>query len=292
MIQLATFVWNVDPIVFHLPDFLGGRGIRYYGVIFALTLMGGYFLWRWQMKRAKYTPKVIDDFILWGVAAVIVGARLGHCFFYHAADYMQDPCRILYFWDGGLASHGATVGLIVALFFFARRKELRPLELMDRFSMAAALGAAGIRLGNFLNSEIVGRVTDVSWAVAFPRYRAARDNLPLEEALKLAEPRHPSQLYEFGMGLTVLLLLVLMDRIAGREKRPLGLMTGLFLVLYFCGRFTVEFFKEYHVSSLRDQAGLTMGQMLSILPVLVGIVLIIRALKKVANDHVREGNLD
>ena len=262
-------VWNVDPVVFNLFD----RGIRYYGIIFAFTLIGGYILWRWQMKRGQYSLKVIDDFILWGVGAVIIGARLGHCFFYHPLLYLKNPWRVIFFWEGGLASHGATLGLVVALIIFALRRKLHPLEIMDRFSMSAAVGAAGIRLGNFMNSEIVGRVTEVPWAVKFPRYAARIHKVSLEKAIGIAAPRHPSQLYEFAMGLTVLGLLFLADRFFGREKRPRGLMTGLFLVLYFTGRFSVEYFKEYQ--ALDKGSLFTIGQILSIVPILAGAGLLV-----------------
>ncbi|GAG14383.1 unnamed protein product, partial [marine sediment metagenome] len=128
-------------------------------------------------------------------------------------------------------------------------------------AMSAAVGAAGIRLGNFLNSEIVGRPAAVPWAVRFTLHDGG------------VVARHPSQLYEFAMGLSVLGLLILADRLAGREKRPRALMTGLFLTLYFAGRFCVEFFKEYHIDALRG--GLTMGQYLSIIPFCCGVALLI-----------------
>jgi prolipoprotein diacylglyceryl transferase len=176
--------------------------------------------------------------------------------------YIEHPIQILYFWQGGLASHGATIGLVLALLLYARRHKLPLLELMDRFSPAAAIGAAGIRFGNFLNSEIVGRATDVPWAVKFMRYS--------DHGIKA---RHPSQLYEFAMGLFVLLVIILADRWAGREKRPRGLLVGLFLLLYFAGRFCVEFVKEYQAPEV--ETWLTMGQWLSIIPMLIGAALLV-----------------
>lgn len=272
MSVLAAIVWDIDPVAIRL----GSVEIRYYGIIFALTLLGGYILWRRQMRRGGYPLKVVDDFILWGVVAVIVGARLGHCIFYDPGYYFADPVTILFFWRGGLASHGATVGLIATLFFFARSRRLHPVEIMDRFSMSAAVGAAGVRLGNFMNSEIVGRAADVPWAVAFPRYAALHNrHISMSEAAEVAIPRHPSQLYEFAMGVAVLGLLVLADRLAGKEHRPLGLMTGLFLTAYFTGRFIVEFFKEYQ--AFGQDSSLTMGQVLSIPPFLAGVGLLLWA---------------
>jgi prolipoprotein diacylglyceryl transferase len=282
-------VWALDPVLLDL----GAVQVRYYGVIFVLTMLGGFGLWWWQMRRAGYPKVVIESFITWGVLATIIGARLGHCFFYNADHYLSHPVEILYFWKGGLASHGATVGLITALLLFARRWRLRPLELMDRFTFAAAVGAAGVRLGNFTNSEIVGRVTDASWGVKFPffdlpgkaglgnadavrRFWASASPGEKESLLELVPVRHPSQLYEFSLGVSVLLLLILIDRLAGREKRPRGLLFGCFLSLYFAGRFCVEFFKQRH--TLPDDSLLTMGQWLSIIPFAAGAILIVWSL--------------
>lgn len=261
---MLAFVWDLDPV---LIDF-GPVQIRWYGLVFVVTLAIAFWFWRRQMLRGGHSAALTDQFMIWGVVATFVGARLGHCLFYEPEVYLSNPVRILFFWKGGLASHGAMIGLCVALILFARKHHLRVLELTDRFAMSAAVGAAGIRLGNFLNSEIVGRVTDVPWAVQFTHYQGpggALENPPL--------PRHPSQLYEFALGLTVLLALVLADRWAGREKRPLGLLTGLFLALYSAGRFGVEFFKEFQVGPWESM--ITMGQMLSLIPLLAGAALLV-----------------
>jgi prolipoprotein diacylglyceryl transferase len=256
--MLSVFIFNFDPILVRL----GPVAIHYYGIVFVLTLLVAYVFWRLQMIRGGYSRELADSFVLWGTVATLVGARLGHCLFYDPGHYLADPVTMLYFWEGGLSSHGATIGLVLALLIFARVHRLRALEVMDRFTMSAAVGAAGIRLGNFLNSEIVGRVTTVPWAVHFMRYKGDDG----------AMARHPSQLYEFAMGLFVLLLLYLADRWAGKEKRPLGLMTGLFFTVYFAGRFVVEFFKEFQTPW---EKVLTMGQLLSIVPFLFGVVLLI-----------------
>lgn len=253
---MSAFVFNLDPVVLRL----GPVAIRYYGLVFVMTLLVAFLLWRRQMLRGGHSAVVADKFIAWGAIATIAGARLGHCFFYEPQRFLEDPISILYFWEGGLASHGATAGLLLALFLFARRNKIRVLEVMDRFTMSAAVGAAGIRMGNFLNSEIVGRATSVPWAVRFVRYDGG------------AVARHPSQLYEFAMGLLVLLILCLADRWAGKEKRPLGLMTGLFLTIYFAGRFCVEFFKEFQTPW---ESVLTTGQILSIVPFLAGVALLL-----------------
>jgi len=273
--MLAEFIWNLNPILLRIEFFepkdpnsfwaaFSSLEIRYYGLVFVLTLLTAFAFWMKQMKRGGYSTKVAESFFLWGIVAVVVGARLGHCFFYNAAHYIRHPEEVFLFWKGGLASHGATVGLTVGLILYSLRHKLPILDITDRFAMSAAVGSAGVRLGNFLNSEIVGRPTDVPWAILFAQSKDFND-----------VPRHPSQLYEFAMGITVLLLLILADKLAGKEKRPRAMMTGLFLTLYFAGRFCVEFFKEYHIEDLSDKSPLTMGQYLSIIPFGVGVLLLI-----------------
>lgn len=293
---------DLDPVALSI----GPLQIRWYGAMFALTLGVAFLFWRAQMRRGGYPTKIIDGFILWGALGTVLGARLGHCFFYHPQEYLADPIRVLFFWKGGLASHGATVGLFVVLLVYSWIHKLRPLEIFDRFACSAAVGAAGIRMGNFLNSEIVGRSSDVAWAMKFPRYDytyntaewtkqlslSAHDwlithsnnghlppyeKLPVwvrEELWALTATRHPSQLYEFSIGVMVLLALIFADRFAGKEKRPLGLLAGLFFTLYFAGRFCVEFFKARHVLGT-DASMLSMGQYLSLIPFLAGIGLLI-----------------
>jgi phosphatidylglycerol---prolipoprotein diacylglyceryl transferase len=291
-------IFNLDPVLLHM----GPLQLRYYGIIFASMLYIGFLLWRWQMLRGGKDSDVADKYLIWGVVAVLLGSRLGHCLFYEPDKYLADPITILYFWEGGLSSHGCTVGLVVAMLLFSLKYKLRFLEVLDRFSMSAAVGAAAVRLGNFLNSEIVGRVTTVPWGVKFPRYDAHELGLfakvygdpsvrPEDShywAKLVAETpvRHPSQLYEFAIGLFVLFSLYMADRWAGREKRPLGLLAALFLVLYFAGRFCVEFVKEFQDGALeKSGVGLTEGQKLSIVPFAVGLVLLAWVIAKRRPTH-------
>lgn len=262
------FVWDVSPVLLKL----GPIQVRYYGLLFALMLIGGYYLWQWQMLRGGHTQREAEGFFLWGAIAVIAGARLGQVLFYDPGRYLANPIEILYVWRGGLASHGATIGLVLVLYLYARHLKLSKLEVLDRFSMSAALGALMVRIGNFMNSEIVGRVTDVPWAVKFPRCIYDR-HLPLDRV----PGRHPSQIYEVFLGLFVLLALYLVDR-KYKEERPLGLLAFLFFLLYFSGRFVVEFFKEYQTLS-PERSFLTMGQWLSIPFVLIGAYGVVRALR-------------
>ncbi len=249
-------VFDLDPVLLSLGPFQ----IRYYGVIFATMLYLGFLMWRSQMLRGGHSEDLANQFFIWGVLAVLVGSRLGHCFFYEPARYLRHPLEILKFWKGGLSSHGATVALVITLIWFAKKHRMHAMEVMDRFAMSAAIGAASVRLGNFFNSEIVGRETTVAWAVRFMRFDDG----------KVA--RHPSQLYEFAMGLLVLLVLYLADRWAGKERRPLGLLASLFFVFYFSGRFVVEYFKEYQAWA--TSSALTEGQYLSIVPILAGFAML------------------
>jgi phosphatidylglycerol:prolipoprotein diacylglycerol transferase len=264
---LNAFIWDIDPTIVHL----GPLQLRYYGIIFASMLYVGFLIWRWQALRGGYSSMLADKYLIWGVIGVLAGSRLGHCFFYEPERYLADPITILFFWKGGLASHGATIGVIVSLVLFARKYKLGVLETLDRFTMSSAVGAAAVRLGNFFNSEIVGRQTDLPWAVYFPLHDC-RSLTMCQEAV----PRHPSQLYEFTFGLFVLLVLYLADKLAKGEKRPLGMMTGIFLSLYFAGRFFVEFVKEYQVDRLiENHSTLTMGQYLSIIPFTCGVIVLV-----------------
>ena len=244
------FVWDPDPVLFHL----GPLQIRWYGLLFATGLMGGFYLWRWQARRGGYDEKQADRLLTLIVIAVILGARLGHVFFYEPSRYLSDPWTIIEVWKGGLASHGATIGVIVAMLYYARTEHKPFFDVMDRFAMAVPLASTMVRMGNFMNSEIVGRLTDGSWGIRFPLH---------DRGMSLAEVplRHPSQLYEAGMGLVILAILYLVDRVLG-EKRPIGFIACLGLVLYFGGRFTVEFFKAYQTLDA-ERSAFTMGQFLS-----------------------------
>ncbi len=262
-----AFIWDIDPTIANL----GPLQLRYYGIIFATMLYIGFLIWRKQALRGGHSGELADKYLIWGVIGVLAGSRLGHCFFYEPERYLSDPITILFFWKGGLASHGATIGVIVSLVLFARKYKIGVLDTLDRFTMSSAVGAAAVRLGNFFNSEIVGRKTDVAWAVIFPLHDCHQLTMCSD-----AVPRHPSQLYEFTFGLFVLLVLYLADKIAGGEKRPLGMMTGIFLSLYFLGRFLVEFVKEYQVDKLiENDSTLTMGQYLSIIPFSCGIIILV-----------------
>lgn len=286
---LSYPLWDIDPTIISI----GAHGIRYYGVIFAVGIILGYYFWRKQMLRAGHDPEITDKFLVWGVLAVLIGSRLGHCLFYEPEYYLRHPLRILEIWKGGLASHGATVGLILTLYLYAKRYGFQVTELLDRFAIPTTMGAIFVRLGNFMNGEIVGREWYGPLAVRFQRYVEINQSIyershgPLGWTA-LALPRHPSQLYEALGAFLVFLVLWATDRYLG-EKRPRGLMAGLFLTGYFSFRFLVEFVKEYqsqgnlvafpdeHVIRVVVDSPhlLTLGQILSIPFILAGIAMLV-----------------
>lgn len=253
---MPKFDWNLEPALLKI----GSWELRYYSLLFVGVFLGGYALLNWQIRRGGGDEEDAGDFIIYGVLGVLIGARLGHVLFYDLDQALDDPLWVFKIWTGGLASHGAAIGLTFVLYLFTKRRGISFLEGCDRFSFSAALGAALVRLGNFFNSEIVGRATDQTWGVRFLRYDRNVAEVPY---------RHPSQLYEFAMGLGVLGLLYLADKKLGREKRPRGVMVSLFFALYFSGRFLVEFVKEYQPGEVAQ--GLSTGQMLSLPGILIGV---------------------
>jgi prolipoprotein diacylglyceryl transferase len=246
-----------------ISEFMGPMvELRYYSMLFVVVFLGGHALLNWQIKRGGGGPEVAGDFIVYGVLGVLIGARLGHVIFYDLDKALEDPVWIFKIWTGGLASHGAVAGLIIAMYMFTKSRHIPFLEGADRFSFSAALGATVVRIGNLFNSEIVGRkVPDQSWGMRFPRN-------PPDHGLTPIPLRYPSQLYEITLGVAVFVGLLIADRAMGKEKRPRGAMIAWFFALYFTGRLFTEFYKE--IEALDPDSAISMGQYLSILPALLG----------------------
>ncbi|PKN51735.1 MAG: prolipoprotein diacylglyceryl transferase [Deltaproteobacteria bacterium HGW-Deltaproteobacteria-13] len=256
------FVWNVDPDIF----VIGPIHLRYYGILLGITLVVGYYFFQKQMKKYGYSEQVSLDYLFWGMLSTFIGARLVHCYFYETSHFIYYPLDVFKIWKGGISSHGATVGLFISAIWFARSRKIPFAILGDGIVFAAALGAILFRIGNFMNSEIVGRVTTVPWGVHFMRYT--------DHGLYL---RHPSQLYEAAGGLIVLLSLFAVEYFLKGKKRP-GLFSGVFLIEYFTFRFFVEYFKEFQIDP-NNTFPLTMGQCLSIPFVVIGIFILIYSLR-------------
>lgn len=261
---LSYIYWDVGPELFRI----GPLVVRWYGLLFALGFYIGYFVVRWQFRIEKKSEESLNSLFLYMIGGALVGARLGHCFFYQPEYYLQHPWEIFAIWQGGLASHGGAIGILIALYFYARRYPDQPyLWVLDKVVVPTALAGCFIRLGNVFNSELLGTKTDVPWAFLF---------LQGKEQTEIV-PRHPVQLYEsFSYLLIFILLLLIYNRL--RSRTPRGLIFGLFLVTVFSARFVLEFFKlpqaEYETAS-----GLHVGQWLSIPFVLGGAFLIWRALR-------------
>lgn len=250
------FVWDVSPELFSIGPFV----VRWYGVLFAVAFVLGYAMFRWIYRVEEKPAEDIDELLAYMLVGTVVGARFGHCFFYEAGYYLANPLEILMFWKGGLASHGAAIGILISLFLYARRKPDQPyVWLLSRMGMAVALGGSLIRLGNFFNSEIIGRATDVPWAVVFQRVDLAT--------------RHPSQLYESISYLIIFAILLSVYRRNSGRADPRFLF-GLFLTLVFTARFVLEFWK-IRQAPFADTLALSIGQYLSIPPILAGVLFLV-----------------
>lgn len=253
-------VWNIDPIAISI----GFVKVRWYGLMFASAFISSYLLMTWIYEREGKNVSDIDDLLWYAAIGTVAGARLGHCLFYNPEFYFTHPLKILAIWEGGLASHGAIAGILVALYLFQRRVNETYTWFIDRVSLVSALGACFIRTGNFFNSEILGEPATVPWAIIFQRV----DLLP----------RHPVQLYEAVSYLLIFLLLLTMYIKLQEKIRP-GVIFATSLVAVFTVRFFLEFVKTKQ-ASYATEFWMTTGQMLSIPFVLAGLFYIAAPLFK------------
>jgi len=259
---MEHFVWSLNPVAFSF----GSMHIYWYGILFALAILSGLQFMKWVFKLESKDEAMLDSMFIYIVVGIVVGARLGHCLFYDPAFYLANPLKIFAVWEGGLASHGGGAGVLIALYLYVKKYKLEYLWLLDRVAIPTALFGFFVRMGNFMNSEIVGHVSNAPWAIVFTKI----DELP----------RHPTQLYEAFSYLLIFLVLTLIYKMK-RETLSQGFLFGLFLVLVFSARFLVEFVKEKQASYSSDLV-LSTGQMLSIPFLLLGFVLIILSLRKKA----------
>lgn len=252
---------DIDPVLLRV----GPLAIHWYGLGYVVGIL---FAWWWARRlvanEALWPPRAprpmvadIDDFVVWAAAGVVIGGRLGYVLFYDAGRILADPLSILAVWEGGMSFHGGFLGVVAAMILFARRRGLPTLTLMDVIAAGVPVGIGLVRIANFINSELWGRVSDVPWAVYFP------NGGPL--------PRHPSQLYEALLeGLVLFSVLFALTR-TGALARP-GLVGGAFVAGYGLSRIAVEFFREpdAHIGYLAG-GWLTMGMVLSLPMVAVGV---------------------
>ncbi len=261
--------WTVDPWILEIGDFQ----LRWYGLLFATGFLLGFYLLRRIFKEENIPLEWVDKVLWYVVIGTVVGARLGHVFFYDWDYYSQNLGEIVQVWKGGLASHGAAIGIILSLWLFSRNvTHMSILWILDRVVITVALAAILIRTGNLMNHEIVGDPTTVSWAFIFHHA-----NLYMPDGSVDLRPRHPSQIYEaicymisFGI-----LMWMYWKQSAGKY---LGRIFGAFLILIFGFRFFIEFIKESQ-GGFEDSLGdlLTTGQWLSIPFVIVGIYFMVRS---------------
>ncbi|MES9987711.1 MAG: prolipoprotein diacylglyceryl transferase [Candidatus Thiodiazotropha endolucinida] len=252
-------VWNADPTLLSFA----GLDIRWYGVLFATAYLLGYQLIHWIYQREGRDSQSLERLSLYLVIGTIVGARLGHCLLYDPTYYLTHPLKILAIWEGGLASHGGGLGIMLALYLHKRQTAESYLWLLDRFAIPTALAGAFIRLGNLFNSEIYGTETSLPWAIVFERI----DKLP----------RHPAQLYEAIAYALVFLLLLTLYRRRDSTAKP-GFLFAAFLLTVFSARFAIEFVKEKQAFYAIDH-WINTGQLLSLPFILAGCVLLIIALR-------------
>lgn len=259
---LSSIVWNVNPEI--LP--LGKLAIRWYGLLFAMGFVCGYFIIGKMFKDEKLPAKMLDTITTYMVIGTVVGARLGHCLFYEPAYYLSNPIKILMVWEGGLASHGAAFGILLSLWIFSRKVNKSYLWTLDRIVIVVALAGFFIRMGNLMNSEIYGGETTLPWGFIFVR---AGETVP----------KHPTQIYEALSYLVIFGIIYAIYLKIGPKKLKTGFIFSLFLILLFSVRILIEFIKEAQVEFEKTMT-LNMGQLLSIPFVLVGLVLLFNSLKK------------
>lgn len=252
--------WNVNPEIFSIGSF----GPRWYGLLFALGFVAGYYIMLRFFKKEGIKQEVLDSLTMYMFVGVLVGARLGHCFFYEPQYYLAHPLKIFKIWEGGLASHGASIGILVALYYFTKKQKLSYLWLFDRIGIVVALAGMFIRFGNLMNSEIYGHETQLPWGFIFER-----------EGETL--PKHPTQLYE---ALWYLMLFGLLFWLYEKnyKKQNHGFLFGIFLILLFSGRFLIEFVKQDQVNFEANMT-LNMGQWLSIPFIIMGIAILNYSMK-------------
>jgi len=274
--MLTNFiVWDIRPEIFILSDtipLIGGFSIRWYGLLFALGFVFGYLILQKMFKKEGVPIKVLDDLSTYMIIFTIIGARLGHCLFYQPSYYLEHPLEILMIWEGGLASHGAAVGILIGLYFFARSHHKKYLWVLDRIAIVVALAGFFIRMGNLLNSEIFGDATTLPWGFVFVRY--------FGEGYPIAH--HPTQIYE---ALGYLLLFIFLYRYYWKHNGTPseGAMFGYFLVILWSIRFLIEFIKLPQVD-FENTMILNMGQLLSIPLIIFGIVLLVRSHRRVVKN--------
>ncbi|MGV8964271.1 MAG: prolipoprotein diacylglyceryl transferase [Candidatus Saccharimonadaceae bacterium] len=272
--------WNPDPEIVNIL----GISVRYYGLLFVGGLILCIYILGWIYKRENIPSGHLEKLTIYGMIGIVAGARLGHCLFYEPSYYLSHPLEMIlpitfppvggikFVGYQGLASHGGVLGLLIALYFYSRKTKHSMIDTVDLIAVVAGVSLGFIRLGNFMNSEIIGMPTTKPWGVIFER----ADNVP----------RHPAQLYEAISYFIIFAIMVILYK-KRRDRLKNGFFFGLGSVLFFTARFVIEFVKEDQVGY---EKGMTfnMGQLLSLPYIIVGIGFIIYGLwktKKLSEQH-------
>ncbi|MSO71622.1 MAG: prolipoprotein diacylglyceryl transferase [Alphaproteobacteria bacterium] len=267
-VQIAALTFpNIDPVAIRIEVELA---IRWYALAYISGLLLGwaYIVSLLRRPPRSMTSEQVGDFLGWAVVGIVIGGRLGYVLFYNRDHYLANPNEIFAIWQGGMSFHGGFVGMLLAMETYARGRNLSFLALADLVACATPIGLGLGRLANFINGELFGRVSDVPWAMVFPRGGDL--------------PRHPSQLYEATLeGIVLFLLLFCLARFTDARSRP-GVLGGTFLLVYGIGRVLIEFVREPDAHLGLRYGVLTMGQILSLPLIVAGAWLIARGTARAA----------
>lgn len=253
------FFPEMNPVAFQI----GPLKVHWYGLMYLVAFAScwGVLTLRLRISERGFSQEQLGDLLFYGALGAVLGGRLGYMFFYDFYDVVHAPWTIFMVWQGGMSFHGGLIGVFLAMWLFAYKNRKAVLDVTDFIAPAVPLGLAAGRIGNFINSELWGRVTDVPWGMVFPNGGEL--------------PRHPSQIYEFCLEGVVLFLILW---IYSRKPRPRGAVSGLFLMVYGIVRIFVEFFREpdAHIGYLAF-GWVTEGQVLSLPMIFVGLIMFLYA---------------